>query len=109
MENKWKKIGKLATTSGLEWLCDPHATLHQNQAMQPELGYNYNQFINIVELKERATGKRGFAQFNGNDGQSLGVCVQADASKSDYDVYGRFNEEGQVVAVHIAFDGSEPV
>jgi hypothetical protein len=104
----WFKIGKLTTNSGLVFLADPHKILHTNHAANVELGTSYNNFINFLELKEKATGNHGFAQFNDNDGKALGVCVQGDVNKSEYYVWVKTNDEGQIVALQVAFDDTIP-
>ncbi len=104
----WFKIGKLTSNSGLVWLCDPHALIHTNHAAQAELGLSYSNFIDYLEMKEKLSGQYGATQFNDNNGKSLGVCVQADPNKKDYDVWVRTNETGSIVEMRVAFDDSIP-
>lgn len=105
----WVKVGYLNTKSGLVWLSDPYAVLHQNHAMQPELGLNYNNFIDYLEMKEKGAGVRGHAQFTGADGTGLGVCIQANTDVKALDVWVRKDDEGNVLEIRVICDNSQPI
>mgnify|MGYP001572613231 CR=1 FL=1 len=105
-EPNWKQIGVIGVDAGICWIGDPCYILHKEGPAQQELesvlGKDWFEFC--AKLGGKYTQ---FAYALGHPG--LGMVVSTGYGDGVYPVYAKFNTEGRLVGVKVAFaDEGEP-